>query len=205
MHILLGLTKTDIMTRHLLLPSYRQNFRRKVISRIRGEVLHFTIHIAFSDCGYTCNSNFSRDYYTVAKERCDIFHRCHDNNVYSTFCPPETFFNPAACTCDHSKKIGWCRSDGLNYGIEGKDETWCDESKTTKGTTTNETLSQTTKGGTEQTTSATTKQTNKATTENRTDADTEKTTNATTKQTTDADTKQTADADTKQTTDEKSD
>lgn len=81
-----------------------------------------------NNCGYKCK-NYSEHYFEVDDQRCDIFHRCYDNEVYSTFCPPGTFFNPVNCACDHSKRMNWCRDDGLNYNSEkGQNETWCDAS-----------------------------------------------------------------------------
>lgn len=91
--------------------------------------VHVCSFCVLTDCGYECE-DLSSHYYIVDSGRCDIFHRCYDNNVYTSFCPPGTFFNPDKCTCDHSKTINWCREDGLN---KDKNSTWCDATTSTAG------------------------------------------------------------------------
>ena len=97
-----------------------------------GALVSYVMFVFLTDCGYKCE-DLSSHYYIVDSGRCDIFHRCYENNVYTTFCPPGTFFNPGKCTCDHSKTIDWCREDGLNQ--YNKNSTWCDASTSTAETT----------------------------------------------------------------------
>lgn len=104
-----------------------EEIREKKIKELEEEVALPDCNITMN-CGYKCEG-LSSHYYIVDSGRCDIFHRCYKNDVYTSFCPPGTFFNPEKCTCDHSKTINWCREDGLN---KDKNSTWCDATKSTE-------------------------------------------------------------------------
>ncbi|XP_052265896.1 uncharacterized protein LOC127868297 [Dreissena polymorpha] len=61
-------------------------------------------------CGFKCKE--AGDYYAVDTNRCDIFHRCYERQVYTSYCSPGTFFDPGDCACKHTTDLPWCRSDG---------------------------------------------------------------------------------------------
>lgn len=63
-------------------------------------------------CGYECKND--GDYYVVSMERCDIFHRCYQKQVFTSYCAPGTFFDPhnSFCACRHTSELAWCQQNG---------------------------------------------------------------------------------------------
>lgn len=80
------------------------------------DILDLETEIELPECDLTKHCNYkcldTGDYYVVSEARCDIFHRCVEKQIFTSYCAPGTFFDPTECACRHTKELAWCQDNG---------------------------------------------------------------------------------------------